>query len=278
MKRLLAALLSTLLLACVLMAALPVSAGGDTGVLVCHENMAFSPDWGYWRGTINGPIHGTVGFWELPNVIQDGKEYFVESFVIATDNGVLQGRDEGVYDLTTGEFWAHGLVEDATGRWAYLEGYTIFEWGMTSTPFVFPMTAKNIPVVLVPPQPTPAHDHDIGVTYSDLAFGPWGYWRGDVSGDLQGTEQIWEQSNYLIGDELYFFENSTTRTTQGVVEVEDHGIFNLTSGNFWAIGQVTDASGRYHFLEGYTFMGFGIVANVGGEVMTTYAPGIFLDG
>ncbi len=57
----------------------------------------------------------------------------------------------------------------------------------------------------------------------------------------------------------------------------DHGIFNLTSGDFWAIGQVTSASGRWHYLEGYTFLGFGVVEGLGTPVMTTYAPSLFIE-
>ncbi len=122
--------------------------------LFCTEEMAYDvwSDGAYWKGTLTGDMQGTVRFWEQPqNYVEGSTEYFFETFVITTARGVVQGHDEGVYNLNTGEFWANGVVTAASGYWAYLEGYQIYEMGWTSLPSSgLPITAHNIPVVLVP--------------------------------------------------------------------------------------------------------------------------------
>lgn len=282
MKRLFAAILATCMLAVLVTAAVPVSANDpeeETGVLVSHMTMSYNPpEWNYWKGTITGPVHGTIAFWELPATIEGDLEYFHESFLIETRKGTLSGEDWGVYNLTTGEFWAHGTVLGATDRWAGLVGYTMFEWGVTTEPFVIPMIAENIPVVLVPPDPTPANAHDVVVTYNDMEFSPsWGYWRGDISGDMEGTGAIYLDlgKSYVYQGAEYFFETSAFTTRQGDLQGADRGVFDLTTGNFWGVGRIADASGRWHFMEGYAYVTFGTVSF--GEVMTAYAPFIFLD-
>ncbi len=260
-------LLTTLIVGCVialLVVSVPtVSACGearrDAGVLVSQVDMAYSPDWGYWRGTITGALHGTIGFWEGPALIQDGIDYFSESFVITTTKGVIRGTDEGVYNLTTGAFWAYGQVTTATGHWRPLVGYTAFEWGTTSEPFVFPMIANDMPFVLLPAHPAPTHDDDVLVSHTDMAYSPdWGYWRGTMKGDIRGTVGFWEQpQNYAFADREYFFEAFTITTRTGVIQGVDLGFYNLTTGDFWAHGQVTQASGAWHFLVGYTVFEWG---------------------
>ncbi len=284
MMRFFAATLAICMLALVFVAAPPAAAQNpeeETGVLVSHLTMSYNPpEWNYWKGTISGPIKGTLSFVELPATIDNGLEYFHESFVMETSKGTISGEDWGVYNLTTGDFWAHGVVMAATDRWASLVGYTVFEWGVTTQPFVIPMIAENIPVVFVPPEPTPAKAHDVVVTYNDMAFSPsWGYWKGVVTGDLQGSAAIYLdlEKSYVYAGAEYFFESSVFTTRQGTLHGVDRGVFDLTTGNFWGVGRVTDASGRWHFMEGYTYLTFGNVPNLGQDPMTTYGPFVFVD-
>ena len=247
---------------------------GESGVLLSHMTITFESGTSCcWVGTINGPLRGTVSFQELPATVVDGIEYFHEAFTIATSKGTLEGEDWGVYNLVTAEFWAHGTVLEATGRWTDLVGYTAFEWGLTTEPFVFPMIATNIPVVLVPPQPTPAKDREAHVAYDDMAYSDC--WRGDLSGDLVGTGAIClDPATYTLGNEEYFFESSVFQARQGVLRGEDRGVFDLTTGNFWAVGRITDASGKWHFMEGYAYVSFGTVSF---QDFTAYAPFVFVD-
>lgn len=278
MKKILAGIIIACMLALLVTSTPVASAGDDTGVLVSHVDMAYSPDWGYWRGTVIGPLHGVIGFWEQPALIVGNTDYFAETFVITTSKGVLQGTDEGVYNLTTGDFWAHGTVTKATGHWAFAVGYTLFEWGTTTTPFVFPMIATDMPLVLTPAQPTPAHDREVAVTYGDMAFGAWGYWRGTVSGDMRGTEEIHELEGTVIGDKLYFLEVSTITTSKGVAQFVDRGVYNLTTGTFFAQGHVMQASGGWKFLLGYTSLGWGTTSDPNVMPITTFAPTILVEG
>lgn len=77
---------------------------------------------------MSGRVQGKVGFWEQPqNYVVGDVEYFAEAFTVTTRKGVLQGVDRGVYNLTTGEFWAYGEVTGATGHRTQLVGYSAFE-------------------------------------------------------------------------------------------------------------------------------------------------------
>ena len=278
MKKILATFIVGCMLGLLVTAAPVATAEDETGILVSHMDMAFSPEWGYWRGTAQGPLRGTVGFWELPAIIVGNTEYFFETFVITTSRGVIQGTDEGVYNLTTGVFWAHGTVTEATGHWAFSVGYTTFEWGTTTTPFVFPMIARHIPFVLTPNAPTPAHDHDVAVTYGDMAFGEWGYWRGTVSGDMKGTMEIHELGGPAVEDRLYFDEVSTITTNKGIVQFDDHGVYNLTTGTFFAQGTVVQATGGLKFLLGYTSLGWGTTSDPNVLPITGYFPTVLVEG
>ena len=133
----------------VLFPAHPESAD-DERLLVSYTDMAYSPDWGYWRGTVTGDVTGAIGFWEQPqNYVIGDVEFFFEAFTVTTHRGVLQGFDIGYYDLPTGNFWAYGQVTDASRGWASLEGFAFFEWGTTSEVGVFPMTGEDVPFVLL---------------------------------------------------------------------------------------------------------------------------------
>src|SRR5512137_388482 len=169
-----AATLATCMFALAIAAATPVAANDPeemTGVLLGHMTISFpSFEVGKWSGTINGPIHGTVVITELPATFDGDFEYFHESFVITASKGTISGEDWGAYNMVTADFWAHGIVLEATDRWEGLVGYTLLEWGVTTPIDTLPIVATNVPVVLVPPAPTPAHAHDIVVTSNDMEF------------------------------------------------------------------------------------------------------------
>ncbi len=286
MKRMIAATLATCMFALAIAAATPVAADEPeelTGVLLSHMTISFASfDVGKWVGMVNGPIHGTVVITELPATFDGDYEYFHESFVITTSKGTISGEDWGAYNLVTAEFWAHGIVQSATDRWEGLVGYTLLEWGVTTPIVTLPIVATNVPVVLVPPEPIPAHAHDIVVTNNDMVFSmAVGHWEGTISGDMEGTGAIYLDSAIMQPENKpvkeYFFESSVFETRQGTIQGNDRGVFDLTTGNFWGVGQITDASGRWHFMEGYAYVTFGNVPNVGQDPMNAVAPFIFLD-
>lgn len=228
-------------------------------VFVLHSSLTFSLDVGHWEGTVKGPIRGSLELFESPaNFIENGLEYFFEDFVITTTDGVIKGTDAGVYNLTTSDFWAHGLVTEAPGRWAFLVGYTLFEWGTTSPFGTFPITASHVPMVLLPPHPATA-DERLLVSYTDMAFSPeWGYWKGTTTGEVTGTIGFWEQpQNYIVGDVEFFFEAFTVTTQKGVLQGFDIGYYELLTGKFWAFGQVTQATRAWSSVEGFRFFEWG---------------------
>ncbi len=250
-------------------------------VLVSYSDMTFSLDVGHWEGTVKGDIRGTLELYESPaNFVEGGLEYFFEDFIITTAKGVIQGTDAGVYDLTTSDFWAHGQVTEASGHWTFLVGYTLFEWGTTSPFGVFPITGNHVPMVLLPAHPESADDERLLVSYTDMAYSPdWGYWRGTVTGDVTGAIGFWEQpQNYVIGDVEFFFEAFTVTTHRGVLQGFDIGYYDLPTGNFWAYGQVTDASRGWASLEGFAFFEWGTTSEVGVFPMTGEdVPFVLLD-
>lgn len=264
MRKVFAATLAVCMLA-VLVASVPQASACDDSdeeglILVSSVDMAFDIPPGYWQGTATGDVRGTVAFYEQPqNFVDAGKEYFFETFIITSEKGVIQGVDEGVYDLATGAFWAHGEVTEATGHWAFLAGYTLFEWGATSTPFVLPMVGHDVPMILLPPHPVEADDVRTLVSSADMAFSTeWGYWRGTTTGDVSGSLKVLETpANYFVRDREFFFETFTVTTTRGVIQGFDIGIYNLTTTRFAAYGRVTAASQSWASLVGFTLFEWG---------------------
>jgi len=106
--------------------------------LRCEMELTFDlglPD-PHWIGTVTGDIEGTIEFWEFwdQNYVVGKTEHFFERFLITTDGGdTIEGFDQGVWNFgTTFKFRANGWVTEASGDWAYLVGYKMFEIGMTS--------------------------------------------------------------------------------------------------------------------------------------------------
>lgn len=94
---------------------------------------------GRWEGPISGCIlEGmTIQFWETErNFFPGHTEHFFEDFYIMDTQGsvVISGHNAGVWNFSTFKFRANGWVEQATGPWAYLQGYKFHEMGTTSDP------------------------------------------------------------------------------------------------------------------------------------------------
>jgi hypothetical protein len=84
-----------------------------------------------WSGTISGDVNGAIQVSELPSYDTWGIYTFTEHFVIATDAGVIQGLDMGIWFFDTGKFRACGWVTDATGAHERLTGWMIYQDGVT---------------------------------------------------------------------------------------------------------------------------------------------------
>ncbi len=224
------------------------TSGSAGTVLVSYGDMAYSDKWGYWRGEFTGDVRGKTEFRESPkNFNKDGKEYYFETFVIDGPEGTLRGTKDGVYDLTTGEFWDHGPVTEATGHLSHLRGYLIFERASTTTPGVFPMLGHRTPALFLPPQPSAGRGDRILVCRTGTVLdGPRRGWHGPVTGDLQGEADFWEQAKtYSIGDTEYFSEAFVVTGRNGSLRGTDAGIWNRATGYFWAYGFVSEALGAW---------------------------------
>ena len=85
----------------------------------------------HWEGTISGDIVGTIQLWEHPNIVVGKIMHYFEDFIITTDGGVIKGFEQGIWSFPTLKFRSVGCVADATGDWAYLEGYRTLQMGFT---------------------------------------------------------------------------------------------------------------------------------------------------
>lgn len=227
--------------------------------LVSYGEMAYSDEWGYWRGTMSGDASGKAEFRESPkNFEKDGIEYYFETFVLKAHDGVLRGTKNGVYDLTTGDFWDHGHVAEASGRWSHLTGYLVFERDRTTTPGIFPMRGYHTPLVLVPPHPTPGLDDRALISCADTVFSDRGRsWTGRLAGDIRGKAEFQAEQSYAIGDMEYFSGTLTVTTREGTFLGTDAGVRDRTTGDFWACGYVTEASGSWDLLVGHMLIEWG---------------------
>ncbi len=219
-----------------------------SSVLVSYGDMAFSDKWGYWRGEFTGDVRGRAEFRESPrNFEKDGKEYYFETFVIDGPEGALRGTKDGVYDLTTGEFWDHGPVTEATGQLRHLRGHLIFERASTTTPGVFPMIGLRTPALFLPPHPAAGRgDRTLVCRMGTALDGPRRGWHGPVTGDLRGEADIWEHAKtYAIGDTEYFSEAFMVTGRNGSLQGTDAGMRNRATGYLWAYGFVSEALGAW---------------------------------
>jgi hypothetical protein len=129
----------------------------ESGSMECVLNIAYdeyAPEDFYWLGTVTGcSIAGTIKFWEEDlNYVVGKTEHFFEVFTIEPDSGgVINGRDEGVWNFSTFKFRANGCVTDASEEWAHLVGNKYHEMGTTSNPDEgLPITAPGGMMRLAP--------------------------------------------------------------------------------------------------------------------------------
>lgn len=222
----------------------------DSGgrLLVSYGDMAYSPAWGYWRGTYSGDVRGKAEFHEQPrNFEKDGIEYFFEDFVVETENGILRGTKDGVYDLTTGDFWDHGVVAEASKASTPLIGYRIFERAATTKPGVFPMIGHHTPMVLIPPHPVPGLDDRALISLASVAFNAARRcWTGTLSGDVKGNIEIREEPpTHAIGNTDYVSERFAITSRAGVLLGTAAGMGDRVRGTYAACGTVAEATGRW---------------------------------
>ncbi len=111
-----------------------------------------------WEGVIDGDIEGEfivtpIGqYFEYPPY-----EVFWEEWSIETDEGTITILDAGVWSFETFKVQAAGPVVDATGKWKYLIGSTMYISGVTSE---FPVD---------PPTPV-TFEGELWITFDDYDF------------------------------------------------------------------------------------------------------------
>jgi hypothetical protein len=109
-----------------------------------------------WDGVIGGDIEGTYQLWERWDEIfftgpEDdyATEHYFEDFVIQTENGRIDGIDQGVFNFRNLMFHYTGSVTGATGDLTYVNGWLLHGQGVVT----FSETGATAvgTVTLVPP-------------------------------------------------------------------------------------------------------------------------------
>jgi len=163
------ALILTIVLAVVLLFAMSSAVSADPAgfrAIKCDLDITYD-DYGdgeYWLGTVSGDDCGVAGTIRFDSV---GEEYFfpgntmhfVENFTIwpgsdSQEGDSIEGKNCGVWNLTTFHYRAHGWVTKASGEWSDLEGAQYHENGVTDPfhgdPDEYPITAFGGTAKLVP--------------------------------------------------------------------------------------------------------------------------------
>jgi len=79
-----------------------------------------------WTGTISGDINGDMYFYATGSKDVGQVHHFWEVWNITNGDGdLLIGTDKGVVSWKNGEYRMNGVVTEATGNWAYLEGHRV---------------------------------------------------------------------------------------------------------------------------------------------------------
>lgn len=78
-----------------------------------------------WTGTISGDINGDMYFYATGSKDVGQVHHFWEVWNITTVGGDLIGTDKGVVSWKNGKYRMNGIVTEATGNWAYLEGHRV---------------------------------------------------------------------------------------------------------------------------------------------------------
>jgi hypothetical protein len=109
-----------------------------------------------WDGAVDGDVQGIYQlrerwdeiFFTGPDVDFPTTEHYFENFVIETEDGRIEGVDQGVFNFVTLKFHYTGSVTVATGYWSYLEGWNLHGQGVVD--LSGPVTATGT-MALVPP-------------------------------------------------------------------------------------------------------------------------------
>jgi hypothetical protein len=83
---------------------------------------------------------------------------------------------------------------------------------------------------------------------------PAPHWVGTVTGDVSGTVEFWESpDNRIVGKVMHFYESFRIKTSTGVIEGYDVGLWTFSTFKFHAEGFVTSATGDWAGLVGYKY-------------------------
>jgi len=136
MRKMLLTLLIVCIVALLSTLSMPAVSAQPMKPLKCSMVITFDPSLPdpHWIGTVSGDINGKIEFWEkwTENYVVGKTEHFFEKFLITTAYDTVEGFDKGVWNFPTFKFRANGWVTAASGEWAYLIGYKMFEIGVTS--------------------------------------------------------------------------------------------------------------------------------------------------
>ena len=80
------------------------------------------------------------------------------------------------------------------------------------------------------------------------------HWAGTISGDIEGTIDLWERWSEIRypGATEHFFEDFTITTDQGIIKGFDKGVWNFATYKFRSVGFVTEVTpGDLAYLLGY---------------------------
>ena len=108
--------------------------------------MQFQLDWDnyIWVGTVSGDIEGSIIVTPSSASFPGSTEHFLETWVITTQDGTIEGYDEGVWSFKTFKVRTNGRVTRATDpAWADLVGCKVHFMGSTSefpVPYPDPVT------------------------------------------------------------------------------------------------------------------------------------------
>jgi len=99
-----------------------------------------------WVGTVWGDLDGDLYITLVDASFRGKTEHFSETWIIVTDNGVLEGYDNGVWRFVNFKWTANGKVTGATGELSYLIGYNMHYSGVTTefpVPFGTPVNGTG---------------------------------------------------------------------------------------------------------------------------------------
>ena len=99
------------------------------------------------------------------------------------------------------------------------------------------------------------------------------HWVGTIDGDIVGTIELWPipSESYNVGKVRHYAENFVITTNAGdVIKGYESGVWTFSTLKFRSHGMVTDATGDFGYLVGYTTHQMGMT--------TAMAPKIWGEG